>query len=50
MLRSFAIESIHGTQNASFAPMAGQPPQNVSYTFTFFTRPTSDLPPQIKDH
>lgn len=32
MQKSSVIDSIHGTQNASFAPMSEPPPQSSSYT------------------
>ena len=42
MLQSFHIDSIHGTQNASFA-------SKLAPLQTFFTWPNSDLTLQVKD-
>ena len=50
MLQSFHIDSIHGTQNASFVSTSAQPAQSMSYTLTFFTWPNSGLTLQVKDH
>jgi len=50
MVQSFHIDSIHGTQNASFVSTSEQPPQSISYTLTFFTWPNSRLTLQVKDH